>query len=81
MAVVARMRVSSVKLMGWATMIEMSPEVPQEGQPHAEEIKAFYAATPAGLFTATVKNETAAEQFQPGDVFYLTLEKVSAPVD
>jgi hypothetical protein len=71
------MRVNEVALMGWATRIKMAPEVPQEGQPHHDEIKAFYAATPGGEFTATIKNELAAEQFQPGDVYLLSLEKAS----
>lgn len=78
MSVVARMRVNEVALLGWATRISMSPEVPQDGQPHADEIKAFYAATPAGAFTATIRNEVAAEQFQPGQAYYLTLEPVPA---
>lgn len=76
MAVVARMRVSSVTLHGWGTTVRLQPEVPQEGQPHHDEIKAFYSATPAGSFEATIKNELAAEQFQPGKAFYISLEPV-----
>lgn len=78
MSVVARMRVSEVTLNGWATRIKLTPEVPQPGQPHHDEIKAFYEATPQGEFTATIKNDLAAEQFKPGDAFYIRLERVPA---
>ena len=77
MSVVARMQVSSIELHGWATTVKMSAVVAAEdSDPHAEEIKAFFAATPAAQFTASIKNEVAAEQFQPGDHFYVTLEKI-----
>lgn len=76
MGVVARMRVAEVALFGWATKIVLRPEVPQETDPHYEEVKAFYEATPQGEFSAVIKNDLAAEQFQPGDAFYITLERV-----
>jgi hypothetical protein len=76
MGVVARMVVSEVTLMGWATKIKLNPQSPQSGQPHEEEIKAFYEATPQGAFEAVIKNDVAAEQFQPGDAFYVTLERI-----
>ncbi len=77
MAVIARMRCTSVNLVGYGTIITLQPVVaPQADDPHAEEIKAFYAATPTGKFEATIKNEVAAEQFQPGDEFYVSLERV-----
>lgn len=77
MGVVARMRVSEVSLMGWATRVKLQPIVPaDDNDPHADEIKAFYEATPAGSFEATIRNELAAEQFQPGDEFYISLEKI-----
>lgn len=77
MSVVARMKCNSVKLTGWATIIELNPVVgTAEDDPHYEEIKSFFAATPSGQLTMTVNNEVAAEQFQPGDEFYVSLEKI-----
>ena len=76
MAVVARMKVNSVTLFSYgATQIKMQAVVSQD-DPHSEEIAAFFAATPAGNFEATIKNELAAEQFAPGEEFYVTLTKV-----
>lgn len=77
MGVVARMRVYEVSLGGWATTVRLQPVVPAEdSDPHAEEIKAFFAATPSGRLEMTIKNEVAAEQFQPNDEFYVSLEKI-----
>ena len=77
MSVVARMHVTEVALYGYGTGIKLSAVMPaSDDDPHAEEIKAFFAATPSGSFQAVIKNEVAAEQFQPGDHFYVTLEKV-----
>lgn len=78
MAVVARMRVSEITLMGWATRVKLQPYMPAKDDPHYEEIQAFYEATPTGGFEATIKNALAAEQFQPGQDFYITLEPVPA---
>lgn len=77
MSVVARMRVNEISLFGYSTRIRLNPVMPSsDDDPHAEEIKAFYAATPSGLFEATIHNELAAEQFQPGEEFYVTLTPV-----
>ena len=77
MGVVARMRVFEVSLQGWATAVKLQPVVPaDDDDPHAEEIKAFFAATPSGRLELTIKNEVAAEQFQPGDEFYVELVKI-----
>ena len=76
MSVVARMRVNSITLNGYSTLIKLNPVMPSEGQEHYEEIKAFYAATPTGEFTASINNELAAEQFQPGKEFYITLTEI-----
>lgn len=77
-AVVARMAVTEVALQGWATKVKLAAQVPQPGDPHEAEIKSFFEATPQGHFEATIKNDAAAEHFQPGDVFYLTLERIKA---
>lgn len=80
MGVVARMRVNEVALQGWATRVKLVAVVPaDDNDPHAEEIKSFFEATPYGSFEATIKNAVAAEQFQPGDDYYITLERISKP--
>lgn len=77
MAVVARMKVVSITLNGWNTTVKLQPVVPAENSdPHAEEIKAFFEATPTGLLEMGIRNEVAAEQFQPRDEFYVSLEKI-----
>jgi hypothetical protein len=77
MAVVARMKVSEVALRGWDTKVTLRPVITTD-DPHSEEIAAFFAATPSGEMWMSIKNEVAAEQFQPGDDFYVSLEKVPA---
>lgn len=79
MSVVARMKVFELKQNNWGTTVSLQPETPAEGDPHHDEIKAFYAATPTGRFEATITNELAAEQFQLGDTFYISLERVPRP--
>ncbi len=79
MSVVARMKCVQVTLSGYATGVKLQAVVPNdESDPHAEEIKQFFAATPSGYFEAQIKNEVAAEQFQPGDEFYVSLQKIPA---
>lgn len=79
MGVVARMRVNEVALLGFGTRVTLGAVyTADESDPHYAEIKSFFEATPQGSFQATIKNDAAAEQFQPGDEFYLTLEKVPA---
>lgn len=85
MSVVARMRLVSITVTSWATSVRLQPAPLDPKDPHYEEIKAFFAATPSGSFEANVSNAAAAEQFQldPGNPkdFYLTLEPVPlAPV-
>lgn len=77
MSVVARMRVVGLhSRYAQGTEVELQPYMPTYDDPHAEEIKAFYDATPAGSFKATIKNALAAEQFQLGQEFYVRLEPV-----
>lgn len=75
MSVVARLKVTEISLMEWATRVKMQAVVAQD-DPHSEEIKAFHAATPSATFEATINNSLAAEQFQPGKHFYLSLDPV-----
>jgi hypothetical protein len=53
----------------WAWEVEMTPDY-AEGRN-----KDWAAATPAGMIRLTIKNELAAEQFQPGDAYTITFEK------
>ena len=77
MGVVARMQVSEVALLGYATKVKLNAVyTADESDPHYGEIKSFFEATPHGVFEATIKNDAAAEQFQPGDQFYVSLEKI-----
>lgn len=77
MTVVARMNVNEVALLGWATRVKLSAVYTgDENDPHYDEIKSFFEATPQGEFWAVIRNEAAAEQFQPGDQFYVSLERI-----
>lgn len=53
----------------WGWELEMVPDYAQ-GR-NAE----WAAATPAGMIRMTIKNELAAEQFQPGQAFTVTFEE------
>lgn len=78
MSVVARMQVHEVTLLGYATRVKLHAVYTADADdPHYDEIKSFFEATPQGLFEATIKNEAAAEQFQPGDQFYVSLERIA----
>lgn len=82
MSVVARMRVNSIELFGYGTKVKMTAvHLADESDPHYAEIKSFFEATPSGSFEATIRNEAAAEHFQPGDEFYLTLERIRGAGD
>lgn len=75
MSVVARMRVHQVTLYGYATGVKLQA-VTVADDPHSEEIKRFFDATPSGSFEAVIKNELAAEQFKPDDHFYVSFVRV-----
>lgn len=77
MSVVARMKVTEVALLGYGTRVKLSAvHIADEDDPHYAEIKSFFEATPSGSFEAMIKNDAAAEQFQPADEFYVSLEKI-----
>jgi len=69
MAVVAKFYVTSIELFGWATKVKMQPVT--KG---SEENKEFWAATPSGSIEMTIKNETAAERFKPGQEMLITFD-------
>lgn len=76
MSVRAKMYVTSIELFGWATAVKLRPVT--KGNPENE---AFFAATPNGEVTMTIKNELAAEQFAPGQEFYVDFVAVPAEGD
>ena len=76
MSVVALMRVTSLEQLGHSTRVKMNPAyVPEGSDPHYDEIKAFFEATPSGSFEAAIRNEAAAEQFQVGYAYYMSFER------
>jgi hypothetical protein len=82
MAVVCRFAVTEIALLGYGTRVKMQARYSPDGSETPEvaaEIKSFHEATPNGSFEAVIKNETAAEQFQLGDEFYVRLDRVPKP--
>lgn len=78
MSVVARFVVSSVEQFPSCSKINFGAVyTADEKDPHYEEIKAFHSATPSGTLSMTTDNPAAAEQFIPGDHYYLQLERVA----
>jgi predicted PhzF superfamily epimerase YddE/YHI9 len=67
MSTVAKFYVRSVELCGWATIVKLAAVT--KGGPENE---AFFAATPNGTLEMTIKNELAAEQFKPGQEWWLS---------
>jgi hypothetical protein len=53
----------------WGWELEMVPDY--AGGRNAE----WAAATPSGMIRMTIKNELAAEQFEPGDAYTIVFEK------
>jgi hypothetical protein len=82
MAVVAKFQVNSIESFnGPYQKVRMMPVYAGEGTDPkltTKEDGAFWEATPSGSLEMTVNNPLAAEQFQPGDKFYLTFEKADA---
>lgn len=76
MSVVARMETSTVTTSKWGSSVKLQVVSPTEGDPDYEELKSFFAATPSGSLEMTIDNAFAAEQFQPGDHFYVTFDRV-----
>lgn len=72
MSVVARLSCHAVEHTAFGTSLKMQPVVPQD-DPHNEETKQFFAATPAGNVTYTVAGDEAPFSAKPKDQFYLRL--------
>lgn len=78
MAVKARFHVSSVENFagGNYTKLNLNAVAPgQEGYGGPED-EAFWSATPSGTMSISVTNPAAASQFQPGDRFDVTFERL-----
>jgi hypothetical protein len=79
MAVKARFQVNSIEQfsssfsMSKLRMVAVAPG--QEGYGGPED-EAFWNATPTGNMEITITNPAAAEQFQPGDRFDVTFERL-----
>jgi hypothetical protein len=79
MAVVAKFQVSKVELYSGSSKVFLNPVYAGEGADSkvtTKEDGSFWEATPSGVLEMMVNNPLAAEQFQPGDKFYLTFERV-----
>jgi hypothetical protein len=81
MAVVAKFQVNSVELFahGPSRKVKLGPVYAGPGadpQVTSKEDGAFWQATPQGSLEMVIDNPDASEQFQPGDKFYLTFERV-----
>lgn len=66
----AKFYVSGINLQQWGTTIKMQPVT------RGEDNKEWSAATPSGELTMTVANEKAADQFAPGQEWFLTFTPV-----
>ncbi len=70
MAIRAKMFVEYKKEMSWGT------EVALRCVTRGEDNKEWTAATPAGTFVSTIKNELAAEQFVVGREYFVDFTPV-----
>lgn len=80
MSVVSRMVVTEVAAnVGFTKLTLTAQYVSDPNDPHIEEIRSFFEATPYGKLEANIKNALAAEQFQPGQAYYLSLDRIPEP--
>lgn len=83
MAVKARFHVSSIESFsstyGGQVKLRLYAVAPQpDGSFEAPEDEKFWNATPTGTMEISVTNPAAAEQFQAGDRFDVTFERIPA---
>jgi len=69
-AVVARLNCISIEETQWTKTVKFQPVVPSD-DPHSEEIKAFFVATPSGTVFHSVPADTVLTGVEPGKQFYL----------
>lgn len=81
MAVIAKFHVDEVAAREYNAEVKLRAVTPNIGPDGPEfnndEDEKFWKATPNGILTMTIDNPAAAEQFQPGDDWYLKFEKAS----
>ena len=80
MSVIAKFQVNSIEAFGGGSAtVKMQPVVAptkdERTDQNAEDEK-FWQATPSGQILLHITNPPALEQFQPGDKFYCTFERV-----
>ncbi len=77
MSVVAKFKVSSVESFEYGSKVRMNPVCPpaDDTKVTSKEDGSFWEATPSGTLEMHVNNPGAAEQFQPGQCWYLTFEQ------
>lgn len=83
MAVVAKFSVASIEQFGGGSIaVNMNAIYPSDDDDKVtrDENEKFFQATPSAQLKMHVNNPAAAEQFQPGDVWYLSFER-AAPRD
>lgn len=84
MGVVAKFHVNTVlhREYGGAE-VQLSAVHPQDDDDHVtrDENEKFFEATPQASLTMQITNAPAAEQFQPGQDFYVTFERADAPAE
>lgn len=69
----AKVYVSELGYTQWGTKVVLQPVT------RGEDNKAWAAATPSGRIELTIKNESAADQFAPGQEWFVDL--IPVPVD
>lgn len=77
MGVVARLNVNSIEIWPNTRTIKMTPAVPSD-DPHDEEIKAFFAATPSGSVELSISLDNSLARVEPGEQVYLYLTDAPA---
>lgn len=82
MSVVAKFQVTSVETFQYGGQkVNLQPVYGGEGadpKVTTKEDGQFWEATPMGGLWMQINNPLAAEQFQPGDKFYLTFERAES---
>ena len=81
MAVVAKFHVSHVDAYEHNAMVFLHPVYAPPGSDErvtSKEDGSFWDATPSGELKMSVTNAAAAEQFQPGQDYYVTFERASS---
>lgn len=78
MAVVSKWKVASVESFEHSANVRLHPVYAGEvSDPRvtSKEDGSFWEATPNGELKMTVNNALAAEQFQPGEMFYVSFTR------